>query len=270
MKNEPRSYCYILLDPRKPGRFSYTMESGRTLVLHAEPFYVGKGINLRCYSHVRDVESGKAKPSHKTNKIRSILNCGLEPIVEKTRANKTDREALDLERELIALIGRRDTHEGPLTNKTDGGEGLSGAIQTSDWISKRVSSTANAKSQWTEGQKERFSESVKYARSQDTLAEWMAREGKRQDSFNKSKKESGRKQSVTKSNWSRDHKQDVIRKYQKTLASKPDVKCPHCDRVGRATGMTRWHFDNCKLNPNVLLRNTDDPRLQPGWKRLKT
>ena len=29
----------------------------------------------------------------------------------------------------------------------------------------------------------------------------------------------------------------------------PERKCPHCSKVGRGAGMTRYHFDNCKLKP---------------------
>lgn len=33
-----------------------------------------------------------------------------------------------------------------------------------------------------------------------------------------------------------------------TLKNKPPLVCPHCGKSGGG-GMTRWHFDNCKLNP---------------------
>jgi hypothetical protein len=29
----------------------------------------------------------------------------------------------------------------------------------------------------------------------------------------------------------------------------PEVECPHCGLVGRGGGMTRHHFDNCKMKP---------------------
>jgi hypothetical protein len=28
------------------------------------------------------------------------------------------------------------------------------------------------------------------------------------------------------------------------------VKCPHCDKIGGSSNMTRYHFDNCKQNEN--------------------
>jgi hypothetical protein len=29
------------------------------------------------------------------------------------------------------------------------------------------------------------------------------------------------------------------------------VKCTHCDKIGGLSNMTRYHFDNCKQNPNI-------------------
>lgn len=30
------------------------------------------------------------------------------------------------------------------------------------------------------------------------------------------------------------------------------VTCPHCGKTGGVTGMKRWHFNKCKLNPQIL------------------
>ena len=40
-------------------------------------------------------------------------------------------------------------------------------------------------------------------------------------------------------------------KMSKTRTGKkqPLVTCPHCDKTGGASGMTRYHFDMCKLKP---------------------
>ena len=29
--------------------------------------------------------------------------------------------------------------------------------------------------------------------------------------------------------------------------NEPKIKCPHCDKVGDKSNMSRWHFDNCKM-----------------------
>jgi hypothetical protein len=32
-----------------------------------------------------------------------------------------------------------------------------------------------------------------------------------------------------------------------------EIKCPHCGLVGGASGMIRWHFDNCKKKPLYII-----------------
>jgi len=34
------------------------------------------------------------------------------------------------------------------------------------------------------------------------------------------------------------------------------ITCPHCDKTGQLPNMKRWHFDNCKLVPEVLVVTT--------------
>ena len=55
-----------------------------------------------------------------------ILKMGLEPIIIKYQMNLPEKEALDLEIDMIKIIGRNDLKLGPLLNLTDGGEGISG------------------------------------------------------------------------------------------------------------------------------------------------
>jgi hypothetical protein len=114
-------YCYVLLDPRKPGDYDYGQK--RRFVF--EPFYVGKGLSGRSKCHLRLAKNSEVK-NHKLNKIRKILQVGLEPIVVRTKNLADEERAFALERELIAAIGRLDLGTGPLTNLTDGGEGPSG------------------------------------------------------------------------------------------------------------------------------------------------
>lgn len=47
----------------------------------------------------------------------------------------------------------------------------------------------------------------------------------------------------------------IIPKYQiekrtNSFMKRPLKKCPYCDVVGRGAGIARYHFDNCKMNPN--------------------
>lgn len=81
-------------------------------------FYVGKGKNKR-YSNTFD-----RNPFWK----RTARKYGVKVIIFRDRLQEW--AAFELEQELIALYGRRDTGSGYLCNLSDGGEGQCGAIPT--------------------------------------------------------------------------------------------------------------------------------------------
>lgn len=105
-------YVYVYRDPR-PTKSN-------------QPVYVGKGSGDRDISHW-------SKGSH--NKpfqdfISHLKQRNLIAICQRVFETEIEQEAFDKEIELIALYGRRDTNTGTLFNRTDGGEGASGAIRT--------------------------------------------------------------------------------------------------------------------------------------------
>jgi len=115
-------YTYVYLDSRKTGSFNYG-----EFHFDYEPFYVGKGKKDQWSSHLKLAEI-KIYKSYRLNKIRKIQSLGLEPIIIKYKDNLSEEAAFDLEKKLIKAIGRLDLGHGPLTNLTDGGEGVSGII----------------------------------------------------------------------------------------------------------------------------------------------
>lgn len=119
-------YTYIYLDPRKPGNYKYGKYK-----FEYEPFYVGKGFGNRLTKHLYE-----HKYSEKVNKINRIFEeTGQIPIILKVKEGLTERQALDLEIELIAIIGRNKNwtiKQGPLVNQTNGGETSSGYKHTED------------------------------------------------------------------------------------------------------------------------------------------
>jgi hypothetical protein len=94
---------------------------------NGEPCYVGKGKRFRWTQH--------AKGSHNLH-LRRIYEAanGDLPIV-KVRENLTDAEACKVEIALILAIGRGKN--GPLVNFTDGGNGVSGHIQSEETRQKK-------------------------------------------------------------------------------------------------------------------------------------
>lgn len=143
-----KHYIYIYLNPLKPGNFQF----GK-FQFNYQPFYIGKGFNNRINIHIKEAKQiieNDIEPTgnkHKLNTIIKIINNGFEPIRIKLYENISDFSACRAERYFINLIGRYDLNEGPLTNMTDGGDGLSGYKHTDE--SKNYISI-NSKQRWVE------------------------------------------------------------------------------------------------------------------------
>ena len=80
------------------------------------PYYIGKGSGNRIYSTYR---KGAKPPKDKT---RIIL----------LKQNLIEEEAFRHEIYMIAVFGRKDLGTGILINRTDGGEGSSGAVRSNE------------------------------------------------------------------------------------------------------------------------------------------
>jgi hypothetical protein len=114
-------YVYVYLDPRKPGNYVYS-----EFEFQFEPFYIGKGRNHRYRIHLLKVKGGSYKNLPKYNKIKKILDSGMDPIIIKYKMDLHEKDSFDLEKNMIKSIGRKDLNNGPLTNLSDGGEGNGG------------------------------------------------------------------------------------------------------------------------------------------------
>lgn len=130
-------YVYLYLDPRKMGEYRYGDD---VYSFEWEPFYVGKGKDGRKTDHLNEAKRNYTEGNQlKLNVIRKIWKEGLEPIIIVYKDNLTEDEAIyQFEIPMIAAIGRRDKKLGPLTNLTDGGEGVSGYVYTEE--RKRIQS----------------------------------------------------------------------------------------------------------------------------------
>lgn len=90
--------------------YAYFSESGKI-------YYIGKGKGRRAWNkNYRSVR----RPPNKNNII--IL-----------KNNLTEEEAFRHEVYMISVIGRRDLGTGPLMNRTNGGEGVSGFVRTEEY-----------------------------------------------------------------------------------------------------------------------------------------
>jgi len=95
-----------------------------------EPFYVGKGVKLRCLHHEAEARNTRLL-THKLNVIRSLHRKGGAVQYRIDSSYPDELSAHSRERALITEIGRHDLRRGPLTNQTDGGEGASNPSEES-------------------------------------------------------------------------------------------------------------------------------------------
>lgn len=116
---EAKYYVYAYLDPRKKGEFVYG-----DYKFQYEPFYIGKGKDYRHKRHLN--ESQLCDNSHKSNLIKKLVSNGQYPNILILKNELNEAEAFELEKKMIKIIGRHDLKTGPLTNKTEGGDGISG------------------------------------------------------------------------------------------------------------------------------------------------
>ena len=80
------------------------------------PYYIGKGTGDRVYKKGK----GEVRPPKDSSRIIFL------------KQNLTEEEAFKHEVYMIAVLGRKDLGTGILRNKTDGGEGPSGAIRSEE------------------------------------------------------------------------------------------------------------------------------------------
>ena len=85
------------------------------------PYYIGKGTGDRVYKKGK----GEVKPPKDQSRIIFL------------KQNLTEEEAFKHEVYMIAVLGRKDLGTGILRNKTDGGDGPSGAIRSEEWRRKQ-------------------------------------------------------------------------------------------------------------------------------------
>ncbi len=94
------------------------------------PFYVGKGVQHRCFHHEAEARNTD-RLTHKLNLLRAMQKRGESVRYCIESSFETEQQAHARERHLIALFGRHDLRRGPLTNQTDGGEGASNPSEES-------------------------------------------------------------------------------------------------------------------------------------------
>lgn len=116
------NYIYVYLDPTIKGDYQYTSDVVN-LQFPNEPYYVGKGRNMRYIFHIS--ESKFIAKTEKHKRILGIIAAGFNPrdYIIKVYTGLSDDYAYFLEHHIIELIGRNLIGKGPLTNYAPGGKG---------------------------------------------------------------------------------------------------------------------------------------------------
>lgn len=102
--------------------------------LDGSPLYVGKGRGARW----ERLDASSGRNPHFLRKAQGATREGLELPRVKVRTDLGEMEAFEVEKALIAAIGRRANGEGPLLNLTAGGEGML-SVAMSDETKRKIS-----------------------------------------------------------------------------------------------------------------------------------
>jgi hypothetical protein len=266
-------YVYALLDPRKIVSASYSTDSFGDVKFDFEPFYIGKGKGNRLNGHVSAAIRNDGCNRYKESKIRNILRSGLQVVSVKIKCGLTENYALDLEEQLIRVIGRKVAGRGTLTNILAGGDlglGMREAMlryhASLTKEQKALRAIKVAEQMATLSQEERSARALPGGlatasnRKSMSAGELAKVRKRRSDGLNKfyetrseddaAKKSANISEALRESHRKRPEsvKKAFAEKASSTWSNKPILACPHCPARGKQDRrMAREHFDNCKL-----------------------
>jgi hypothetical protein len=154
------------------GNVKPTMNNNFYVYQHVDPRtnlirYIGKGRGKRAWDF-------SARYGHHKNWLKQLKDAGLEPRVELIETDKTEEQAFELERLWVAAC--RSSFQ-PLTNLTDGGEGLSGLVHSEE-TRKKISENHVLRGPGRETALQKMSEAGKGKTHSDETRKKMSEAGK--------------------------------------------------------------------------------------------
>jgi hypothetical protein len=228
----PAMLIYYNLNPAGFYVYAFLREDGT-------PYYIGKGKGRRWKHQSREL-------------FQTPKNLNRVAILE---SNLSEVGALALERRYIRWYGRKDLGTGILHNLTDGGEGASGYKRSPEFIAA-LSAAARRHNTGRKQSAEIIEQRAKKLRGKTRSTEFRERMSKaRLGSVMSTETKNKIKQTLLGREITEEHRTRIAN----SLKGKPKetISCPHCSKIGAIGLMKRWHFDNCKSNPNRNNKNID-------------
>ena len=158
------------------------------------PYYIGKGKGRRVY------KKGRGEVNPPKDKSRIIF----------LKQNLTEEEAFKHEIYMIAVFGRKDLGTGILRNKTDGGEGPSGAVMSKE--TRRKISEAQKGKTLSEETRRKLSEANRGKNNPN-----YGKCGKDNHCYGKSHSEETRRK-ISEGNKGKTHSQETRRKISEAIS----------------------------------------------------
>jgi len=196
--------------------YAYLRKSNNT------PYYIGKGCGSRMYSKQHSVTVPKDKSQ-----------------IKLLAVNLTETVAHSVETMLIEHYGRKDLGTGILHNRTNGGDGSSGAVVSPETRFKISSSLKGRKlPPRSKDHCSNISQSLKGKIIGPHSVE--------------------HKQRISDSLKGKEKTTEQLQKFRETIKIRKEagikgkkrtinlVTCPHCNTSGGGGNMTRYHFEKCK------------------------
>lgn len=190
------------------------------------PYYVGKGAGNRVYDKRR-----KTKPPKDKSRIIFL------------KQNLTEEEAFKHELYMIAVFGRKDLGTGILHNRTNGGEGSSGAV-ISEKTRKKMSEAGKNKI-LSEEHRRKISEANKRRivskETRKKMSEWV-----RSEETKKKMSEAGKNKILSEEHrrklTGKTHSEDTRKKMSKYAKNRSDE---HRKKLRESSKGKKWWNDGC-------------------------
>lgn len=195
---------------------------------NGEVFYIGIGNEKRPY----------VKHNRSDFWFKTVKKHGYE--VEVIAEGLSWEDACELEELLILEYGRRDLGLGTLVNMTNGGDGVKG-VRRSVETRKKLSESNKGKTLSVETRK-KMSEAQKGPKHTAETRKKMSESHKGRTHSAETRKK------ISEASKGKTLSAETRKKLSKANKGKlqPKIICPHCNKTGGRSLMTRYHFDNCK------------------------